>query len=68
MERSASVQHEYASFLIRMWRGVDPAVPVTVAEWRGSIEHIQSGQRSTFASVDDLWKLLCRQLAIDRKG
>jgi hypothetical protein len=58
MERSASVQHEYASFLIRMWREVDPAAPGSVVEWHGEIEHIQSGRRYTFETLDEVADLL----------
>jgi hypothetical protein len=58
MERSASVQQGYASFLMRVWREVDPAAPDAVAEWHGEIEHIQSGQRSIFASMNELQTFL----------
>ena len=40
MERSVSVQQEYASFLIRVWREVDPTPHAEEAEWHGEIEHI----------------------------
>jgi hypothetical protein len=58
MERSASVQQEYASFLIRMWREVDLAVPEAAAEWRGEIEHIQSGRHWSFDALDEVPELL----------
>ena len=63
MERSVSVQQEYASFLIRMWREVDPEAPDAVAEWHGEIEHIQSGQRCTLNSLVDLPAFLRQQVA-----
>jgi len=62
MERSASVQQEYASFLIRMSREVDPNAPDTVAEWHGEVEHIQTGQRSAFASVAERCEFLRQPL------
>jgi hypothetical protein len=62
MERSVPAQQEYASFLIRMWREVDPAAPYTAAEWHGEVEHIQSGQHSKFASEAELWEFLHQSL------
>jgi hypothetical protein len=62
MERSVSVQQEYASFLIRMWREVDPAAPGTVPEWHGEIEHIQSGRRSNFSTLAGLLDCLHSQM------
>jgi hypothetical protein len=66
MEQSGSARQEYASFLIRMWRELDPAPPAEEAEWHGEIEHIQSGQQSTFASVTELYELLRQPLATDK--
>jgi len=43
---------------MRVWREVDPAAPDAVAEWHGEIEHIQSGQRSIFASMNELQTFL----------
>jgi hypothetical protein len=63
MERSASAQQEYASFLIRMWREADPAAPDAVTEWHGEVEHIQSGQTMAFASITELWECLRGQLS-----
>jgi hypothetical protein len=63
MERSDAVQQEYASFLIRMWREVDPAALDAVADWYGVVEHIQSGRRSEFASEADMWDFLHLSLA-----
>ena len=58
MERSAAVQQEYASFLIRMWREVDPAAPDAMTEWQGEIEHIQSGRHWSFDALDEVPELL----------
>lgn len=57
---STSVQ--YASFLIRLWREDSPGD--TSPEWRGEVEHIQSGQRCTFSTLDEMLGFL-RQLAED---
>jgi hypothetical protein len=68
MERSASVQQEYASFLIRLWREVDPAAPSAMTEWHGEIEHIQSGDRGRFESLDVILDVLrCQLDAVPRK-
>jgi hypothetical protein len=37
----------YASFLIRIWR--EPGNPPT---WRGSIQHVQSGHKCYFDSLE----------------
>ena len=66
MERSASAQQEYASFLIRMWREVNPAAPDAVAEWHGEVEHIQSGRHSAFSSLAELCELLSGWLTASR--
>ena len=58
MERPVSMQQEYASFLIRMSREVDPAAPDAVAQWHGEIEHIQSGRRWSFDMLDEIPELL----------
>lgn len=66
MERSASVKQEYASFLIRMWREVDPAAPSAMTEWHGEIEHIQSGRRASFSALAEMLEVLhTHLLAVD---
>jgi hypothetical protein len=64
MERSAAMQQEYASFLIRMWRELDPAAPDAVAEWHGEIEHIQSGRRASFSALAEMLEDLRAQLLV----
>jgi hypothetical protein len=44
----------YASYLVRLWRDDGPATAVYHAE----VEHIQTGQRRQFQTVDDLWAFL----------
>ena len=47
----ALLEDRTAVFIVRVWceRGDGDAV---VTEWRGSVEHIQSGQRSFFRHLD----------------
>ena len=54
MERSVPAQQEYASFLIRMWREVDPAALDAATEWQGEVEHIQRGWRTSFSTLAEL--------------
>jgi len=41
-----------------MWRERDPDHPDVIGEWRGEVEHIQSGQRWLFDTLEDLVQLL----------
>ena len=54
----------YISFLVRMWREESLEMPEPTGDWRGEVEHVQSGRRWTFDTLD---KLLCfvRRLAED---
>jgi hypothetical protein len=52
---------KYASFLVRLWREGDPQLSAPTAGWQGEIEHIQSGQRWTFNTLDELLDFLHRQ-------
>ncbi len=47
----------YASFLIRLASTRDTAAPA-VGEWQGEVQHIQSGQRWTFATLEELLTFL----------
>ncbi len=47
----------YASFLIRLWSSREVPLP-SEGEWQGELQHIQSGQRWTFATFDELLTLL----------
>jgi hypothetical protein len=51
---------EYASYLVRLWRDQDPAS--RESNWQGEIEHIQSGERWMFESVDELFTFLHRRV------
>ena len=56
-----SMPIEYASFLIRLWRerGLERQGPS--AEWHSEVEHIQTGQRWSFDTLDELLDFLRRQ-------
>ena len=56
---SAAIQ--YASFLIRLWReeSVDPAR--TPIDWHSEVEHIQTGERWDFDTLDELLGFLRRE-------
>ena len=45
---------EYASFLIRLWRQTGLDVAGNRFDWQSEVEHIQSGQTWTFASLEAL--------------
>jgi hypothetical protein len=49
----------YVSFLVRMWRDGLEDGP---AGWQGELEHIQSGQRWAFDSLDEMHHLLRGQV------
>jgi hypothetical protein len=56
----------YQSYLVRLWRhpGEDRAPEPGQAsqDWHGEIEHIQSGQRWMFTTLDELLAFWRRQL------
>lgn len=55
-----STSIEYASFLVRLWRA-----PVLEGErarsWHGEVEHIQSGRRWTFDTLNEVLTFLRQQ-------
>lgn len=54
----------YDSFLVRVWRDIPR--DEHVEHWRGEVEHIQSGTRWTFHTLNDLLAFL--QQAGDRQS
>jgi len=52
---------EYASFLIRLWREADPMMHELTTDWNSEVEHIQTGRRWTFDTLDELLDFLRRQ-------
>jgi hypothetical protein len=56
---SPSIQ--YASFLIRLWRE-ESAHPVsTPIDWHSEVEHIQTGERWEFETLEELLTFLRRE-------
>lgn len=53
-----SKSDDYTSFLVRLWRETEDRT----SEWRGEVEHIQSGQRRKFAAFDELAAFLRQQM------
>ena len=53
---SPSIQ--YASLLVRLWREVNAETQDLTAHWHSEVEHIQTGERWTFGSLDDLLEFL----------
>ncbi len=55
-----SISVEYASFLVRMWREDGPE-PGGLQVWRSEVEHVQTGQRWTFETLEELLDFLRRE-------
>ena len=51
----------YMSFLVRLWREPGGETLALHADWRGEIECIQTGQRWTYLTLDELLGLLRQQ-------
>jgi hypothetical protein len=39
------------SFLIRLWRDLDPQ-PTVLPDWQAEVEHIQSGEKRSFTTLE----------------
>jgi len=52
----------YVSFLVRLWREPTLELPEQTTGWQGEVEHIQSGQRWAFDTLDEALSLLRRQV------
>jgi hypothetical protein len=50
----------YISFLVRLWREPGQQTPAPPLDWQGEIECIQTGQRWTFATLEELLDFLRR--------
>jgi hypothetical protein len=65
--RVSLLEDHTASFIVRIWRERGEG-PVTCQEWRGSIEHVQSGGRSFFrdlSAIPNFMKPHLEQLGIE---
>jgi hypothetical protein len=58
----------YISFLVRLWREPTLELPEQTAGWHGEVEHIQSGRRWTFSTLDATLSFLRRQVAALESG
>ncbi len=56
-----SVPIQYASFLIRIWRENKAGAVLPLADWHAEVEHIQSSQRWTFQTEQELLLFLQQQ-------
>jgi hypothetical protein len=52
---------EYASYLIRLWREQKPQAVKLPSTWQVDVEHIQSGQRWSFVTFEELILFLRQQ-------
>lgn len=50
------LERRYASFLVRLWQ--EPDGDDYDAGWRGSVEHVQSGEKRLFGDVEALMAYL----------
>lgn len=52
---------QYASFLLRIWRQGHSDAPAGETVWQSELEHIQTGDRWTFETPDELLMFLRHQ-------
>lgn len=57
----SSKQANHLSYLLRLWQDNDEARPV----WRASLQSELAGERQGFASLDELFAFLRRQVEMD---
>jgi hypothetical protein len=50
-------------FIVRVW--CEPSDQEPPGQWRGSVEHVPSGQRIYFASMSDLTRFITSQMTGD---
>ena len=54
----------YLSFVLRIWRERDLESPnAFLGEWQAEVEHIQTGERRSFGSIDAVVDFLRDQVA-----
>jgi hypothetical protein len=52
---------EYASFLIRLWREQNAGPACEAVDWQSEVEHIQTGERWEFDTLEGLLSFLRRE-------
>lgn len=68
MNETETVQEQYASFLVRLWRRAKPAAADSGDVWQGEVEHIQSGRRWAFGSSIELCEIVRGKWASDERS
>jgi hypothetical protein len=58
----ASFEAEAHSFVLRIWRE-HRSDPTTPAEWRGWVDHVQSGQRHYFRAFEDIAHIIAMHVS-----
>ncbi len=53
----------YLSFLVRLWHEPNTESSVQPTHWKGEVEHIQSGQRWTFETLDEVLSFLRQRVS-----
>ena len=53
----------YLSFLVRLWHEPNTESPVQPTCWKGEVEYIQSGQRWSFETLDEVLSFLRKQVS-----
>lgn len=61
--KTVTITRLAATFIVRMWR--EPSV-AGAGEWRGQVEHVQSGDKQYFHEMDKLLDFLAQHLATER--
>ena len=62
MAEGQATATRYASFLVRLWQTDQPEATEPAPDWQGEAEHIQTRQRWTFDTLEDLLQWLRDQL------
>ncbi|MBX2997307.1 MAG: hypothetical protein KF893_02260 [Caldilineaceae bacterium] len=63
VNRKERVQH---LFIVRIWQ--EPSASAPPGQWRGSMEHIPSGERFYFVSIEDLNNFILGQMNKAARG
>ncbi|RME08520.1 MAG: hypothetical protein D6803_01015 [Anaerolineae bacterium] len=58
-----STRTEYESFLVRLWRA-----PAVERQWLAQAEHIPSGEKHYFSSLEELFAFIRRLVEDDDAG
>jgi len=62
---SEEPETQAVSFVVRIWKQTGPANP----EYRGWVEHVQSGQRTSFLGLDQLSSVIAAYIGVPiRRG